>query len=284
MERIAAAAQKSGITFDLNAPSDQKSFTERKCRSYNETTGNMNEVDGYDCPICRNKGLIMEASERQNSDGSSFWYEAMFECKCMSIRESLRRMQRSGLADVISKYTFENYEATEDWQKTIKDRAKRFPGSGTPFFFIAGQSGSGKSHICTAICRRFLRDGKSVKYMLWMEESKRLKSLLNTEEYDEAMAAYRNVDVLYIDDFLKTPRNEEPSEGDLKIAIELINSRYISKGKRTLISTEFTVDDIIDMDESMGSRIVERCNEEFEINMPKDSRRNYRLRKKRPTV
>ena len=48
-------------------------------------------------------------------------------------------------------------------------------------FMRKGQSGSGKTHICTAICTRFISCGRSVRYKVW----RNLFHELQSNQFDE---------------------------------------------------------------------------------------------------
>ena len=210
--------------------SKSRSMTEQervqfKCESVNNDEGNLNEEDGYDCRLCKNKGFIMVV--REDVGPTKITYsEASRPCKCNAIRDSIKRMKRSGLENIIRDCTLEKYVTDTPWRQIIKSKAVRFlQDEKANFFFIGGQSGAGKTHICTAICSRLIKKGHEVKYMLWMNESKDLKAEMNDSEYADHMRRLEAVDVLYIDDFLKMPNGEPPSKGDLNIAIELMNNR-----------------------------------------------------------
>lgn len=91
---------------------------------------------------------------------------------------------------------------------------------------------------------------------------------------------YKSVDLLYIDDFLKSPKNAEgkyilPTPGDLKLAFGIINFRYQS-GMKTIISTEWGAMDLVDIEESVGSRIYQR-SKGYQITVPRNHDYNYRL-------
>jgi len=113
--------------------------------------------------------------------------------------------------------------------------------------------------------------------MLWKDESVRLKAVVTDgSEYSQIIEPLKKVDVLYIDDFLKTERGKFPTTGDVNIAFELINHRYINK-KITIFSSERDVDEIIDIDEATGSRIYERTKNGVYLSVSKDKSKNYRL-------
>ena len=252
-----------------------KKKCELLCESFNKEQGDLD--DGYDCPICKNKGFIWKPELHCNS-----YHEVAVHCKCIPIRRTIRAMKRSGLEDVVHDYTFDKYITTEPWQETVLNTAKRYVDSKeNNWFFFGGATGAGKSHICTAIAITLLKRGNEIKYMLWRDETNRLKSIVNEPEYEEQLDFYKNVDVLYIDDLFKTGRSssdvkQRPTQADINLAFEILNARYIRK-KITIISSESTIPDLIDIDEAIAGRIKQKCGE-FCININPDRNKNYRLK------
>lgn len=248
-----------------------------KCDSANRTEGDLNEYDGYNCEICKNKGYTIVPELYLN-----YYTDKQVTCKCMKIRKTIRSLKRSGLESVVHDYTFDKYIATEDWQKSVLDAAKRYLSEcESNWFFFGGATGAGKSHICTAIAISLLKQGKEVKYMLWQDESKNLKARVNDIEYADLIEKYKSVDVLYIDDLFKTGKDgtqtrQRPTTGDINLAFEIINSRYASK-KITIISSECTITDLIDIDEAIAGRIKQKSGA-YCINIAPDRSKNYRLR------
>lgn len=250
-----------------------------KVDMYNRDKGNLNETDGYNCEICLNKGYIMKAVEQRG-----YFYETLTPCKCHSIRASIRRMKKSGLSNIIKDCTFDKFETTEQWQETVKGKAMRFvKDENKRLFFIGGQSGCGKSHICTAICRELIYKGNDVHYMLWREEAPKLKASVNDPEYYEQIKKLKTVKVLYIDDLFKMGKAENnktmlPTVADINLAFELINHRYNDKNLITIISSELQLQHIIDIDEAIGGRIAEKSMPDYCINIKADKSKNYRTR------
>lgn len=276
MERIKEILQASmGSTFKQYTPEEIETF---KAESFNSSVGNLNEDDGYNCDVCKNKGLLMRAVCRD--DGA--WTTVARDCKCRAVRNTIRKMRRSGLKDIIHDYTFDKFVATEKWQKSIKLEAEAFAKNPVGWFFIGGQSGSGKTHICTAICREFLLSGKSVQYMLWRDDIVKLKNAVTEyDEYSRLIERYKTVDVLYIDDLFKAGKTvdgikQRPTPADINAAFEILNFRYNDKNLVTIISSECTINDILEIDEAVGGRIFERAKKPFSIG--KDKSKNYRLR------
>ena len=103
------------------------------------------EYQGYDCVKCKNKGFIAVL----RADGSFFTRE----CSCMPMRKCLQQMEASGLSKTIRKQTFENFHATEPWQISLKGLVSQYAKAPEGWLMIGGQPGSGKTHLCTAVCR-----------------------------------------------------------------------------------------------------------------------------------
>ncbi|WP_407399611.1 ATP-binding protein [Treponema sp.] len=247
-----------------------------KADAFNDTEGNLNEDDGYSCSICKNRGIIMKVKQTRSGN----WTNVACDCECMKIRHTIRMMQRSGLKNIIRDYTFSKFIATEDWQITLKEAAKTYSLEKKGWFFIGGQSGAGKTHLCTAICREFLLEGMPVKYMLWRDEAPKIKAAVNDAAlYSAWMDPLKKVKVLYIDDLFKTGRGSEdsqkPTAADVNIAFEILNFRYNNPDLLTIISSECTVNDIINIDEAIGGRIFERAKA---FSLKPDRSKNFRLK------
>ena len=267
---IINGANNAGVDIDFSKKLNYNEWEQRKVDRYNESTGNLDKIDGINCRLCKNRGYYAKI----NANGDF----TLQECKCIATRGTMQKAQKSGLGMVLSSLTFDKYEAKEEWQKDIKDKAIKFAtDKGNKWFFIGGQVGAGKTHICTAICGNFIKQGKNVKYMLWTDESKRLKAIVNDDaEYSKAVEELKTVDVLYIDDFLKVKAGEKPTAGDINLAFEILNRRMINN-EITVISSEKTIFDLMDVDEALMSRVYQKTGE-YKINIEKDVNKNYRLR------
>lgn len=237
-----------------------------KADSLNKWEGNLHLEDGYECEHCKNRGYTAVAC----NEGI-----VTLECRCIPIRRSILRMQQSGLKDKIRDCTFEKFVATESWQQTIKEAAMKYAAAPEGWFVLGGQSGCGKTHLCTAICRSLLYSGKSVRYMLWRDEIVRIKDeAQNGTDVQQILDEYKNCEVLYIDDLFKS--GDKPTAADVNYAFEIINFRYNNPNLLTIISTEMTVGELLDVDEAIGGRIYERSKA---ITIGRSRDRNYRIRR-----
>lgn len=266
---------------NLNMSSDVaggRSLEQLKVECFNAIEGKLNEKDGYNCPICKNKGLVAELAVRDESMNAIF-----VECRCMATRYTIARMKRSGRADVIKKYTFANFKTDSPFQKTLKESAQAYVKAGKGWFFMGGQSGCGKSHIGTAIFREFLLAGKPAQYMAWREDSARLKKLLGQEgaAYSDEMETYKTAAVLYVDDLFKTgkasgSKMQQPTAADINLAFEILNYRANHPELLTIISTECTMPQLVEIDEAIAGRIAENAKP-YVLSISPDRSKNYRL-------
>lgn len=262
-------------------PMTPEERSKQRCDIWNAEKGNLNESDGYDCPLCNNRGGHYEPRFENGC-----WYEVMVLCKCDTIRRALRRLNKSGLKDMVNKYTFKSFEDAEPWQRKLKESAVDYCQNGQGnWFFIGGQSGAGKTHICSAVAVHLLKKGHSTKYMLWREDVVKLKSVVNEgAEYEALITEMKEADVLYIDDLFKTGKdkdgnNQKPTAADINIAFEIINHRYNNPNLYTIISSECTISQILSIDEAVGGRIAEKAVQTgygFSINP--DTKKNHRLK------
>lgn len=230
----------------------------------NKERGNLT---GYDCPECLNRGYFVRLSENG--------YRVNVECKCMEIRRSQKRMRESGLEDMVTRYTFDNYKSKETWQAKSLETAKKYAENPSGWFVAFGSPGTGKTHLCTAICGELLNRGMPTRYMLWMDDSKKIKSnLTDSEEYQRMVQPLKTCKVLYIDDLFKVGKGQEPSSADVSLAFEILNYRYNDSKLITILSSQVLLESILDIDEAVGSRIYERCKGNY---LRLEGKPNWRL-------
>lgn len=240
-------------------------LTKQKAEDYNKLKG---DLEGYDCFICNNKGNISKLVEV-----NGFLHEKLHECECMKKRRNIWRLEESGLKELVERCSFDSFQAKTSWQADILLKAKGFANSPKGWFYIGGQVGAGKTHLCTGICSELIEKGKDVRYMLWRDDIMAIK-LNMTEDYSERLEELKTTEVLYIDDFFKGRKGEEPTSSDVNIAFEIINYRYINN-LTTIISSEKSIDDVIEIDEALGSRILQKASNNSII-LGKDKQKNYR--------
>ena len=226
-----------------------------------ELQAEVNSVGDPDCPECHGLGAILSTDE----DGV-MWSRP---CKCLAKRRSERLIEKSGLGDLFESCTLKSFKVTDDWTKKCLDKAVDYCRNGRgSWFYISGRPGTGKTHLCTGICRYLLKHGAAVRYVLWREEIPKLKALVNeADEYDRRFNELASAQVLYIDDFLKGT----VTEADLNLAFALINARYNTKNARTIFSSERAIRDVRQYDEAIGGRIMQRADR-YILHAPHDAK------------
>ncbi len=249
---------------------DPVAHAKMKVDSVNAVPG---DLTGADCPQCRNRGSYAVLTD----DGRILHRE----CGCMTQRRCVWKMESSGLKDVMRCYTFAKFKADKPWQEKAKATAMDYCADPQGWFAACGQSGSGKSHLCTAICRQLLLSGHEVVYMPWQSDSAALKAQrLDSDRREELLGRLKKAEYLYIDDLFKTPYSPNgyvsPTNADVMLAFEILNHRYLAK-MPTLISTELSPQELAGVDEAVAGRILELAGSHI-LHITRDPGKNFRLK------
>lgn len=206
--------------------------------------------EGIECDKCGNHEYtwIVRDGERYTR-----------QCECKTRRDNARRLRVSGLSEQVRRCTFQTFQTPQEWQRRAKEKVLQFVrDKDRRWLLLSGQPGSGKTHLCTAAAGRFIAAGAETRYMCWVDESTALKSCVNDDaEYQRRIKPLKTCKVLYIDDFWKTQKGQQPTPADVKLAFDLLNYRYCNRGLITIISTERTAEEMLDIDQGVGSRIYE---------------------------
>lgn len=239
-------------------------YAELQVKGYNSIDGGQSDL--YNCPICRNKQMIAFVSPE-------FHDFTLRKCECVRKRKALVNIRKSGLTEELRRKTFDTYITAEKWQENFRNTALEFLESKNHWFYAGGMSGSGKTHICTAICNKFLNQGRTVKYVLWRELFQKLSANKFSDEYENIIRDITDYDVVYIDDFLKSSKAAD----ELNAAFEVINALYIRR-KPLILSSELFLADLNKLDCASAGRIAELSGK-FIVQIPKTPDRNFRLRR-----
>lgn len=217
------------------------------------------------CDVCGGLGYTVRRTETGELVSAT--------CKCEIMRQNRLRIDRSGLSGLLDACTLESFQAKDHWQIAAKEAAEAYLTDWKgKWFFIGGSPGTGKTHLCTAICGKLMEAGIPVRYIQWRGDIPAIKAEANdAEAYSNAMLPLKRVRALYIDDFLKGGI----TDADKNIAFDLLNARYTDPDAITIISTEMTIDRVLGWDEAIGSRINQRAKD-YMLNIGKKP--NWRLR------
>lgn len=242
-------------------------LSKQRCEELNKVKGNLNESDGYNCTECLNRGYIHIPTQ--------YGTETSVSCsKCAKIRNTLRLLNDSG----IIQYRFEDFAVECEWEKVLLDTVLSFTvHGGDKWLFVGGQSGAGKTHLCSAALINLVhRQQKEAMLFAWIEKSKKLKRFSDDDNNEREIEAFKTVPLLYIDDLFKTRGSTGITEADINLALDIIDYRY-RNNLTTIISTEMSIDEIISISEALGGRIKQK-SKEYTVYISKDIRKNKRLR------
>ena len=242
-----------------------------------EPSTEWDNTSGFHCDLCNDKGVFY-----YQIDG-----EVLFKpCKCNKARRSYKRLKESGLYTQSQEMTFNNFnrdtQAQKDLYQLVADYLKDLlHNDSKSWLYISGQSGGGKTHLCTALATALIKRGYDVGYMLWKKHGDDLKATVgkDPDRYKELITPFLECEVLYIDDFLKTGHSDTgavlpPTTGDINLAIKIIFDRAESR-KPTIISCEFPINSILEFDEATGGRILENAKN-YNVFIPYGKENNYR--------
>lgn len=224
------------------------------------------ETSEYRCAKCRDLTFIIQ-------DGVAI------ACKCRGVRQAEEILRRSGISEEFRNKRFSNfvygsqrqiidaYKEACTYAKYFKDIENDRCNS----IMFMGQVGSGKTHLSLAIANELMKHGVGVVYMGYRDVITRIKqNVMDEVYYHRVMGRYKNARVLLIDDLFKG----KISESDINIVFELVNYRYFNN-LPIIVSCEKCVDELMDVDEAIGSRLVEMCSNC--VVCIKGKRLNYRI-------
>lgn len=268
-------------TDSMSLPSDaqiagmsEDEYQEWVCQRENARRVLRRQNYGIDCPVCGNKGIVFAWDRKLQT-------RVTRTCECVQMRDTMRRMEESGVCDDWQSKTFEAFRAKEGWQAKLKTRIRQYADDpDRDWLLVTGQSGCGKTHLCTAAFAQLVRFGFPGQYVCWLDLMQKLDALYyNSEKFDIAVRPLMTCRLLYLDDLFKTRGGAEVGNRAFDNALRILDARYKSPNLLTILSTEWTLDQIVRMDEALGGRIRERCGS-YIVQIEKKDGRNYRLRKR----
>lgn len=228
----------------------------------------------YSCEICRDTTWI------EGPKGNK-------RCVC-STKEATKKMWEKYGVNPAKVKKINEYKVYDKITEVARDRAvdyvfnfEKTKTSDNNWIALLGQPGSGKSHLSIAIGATLLSKGVQVVYMPYVEVVQELKgNAIDVEKYSKLANKYKTAEVLVIDDLFKDKvRNGEVvgklTDVDMRHVYQLINYRY-NNNLATIISSECTPGMLLELDDALGSRILEKSV--GRITVFEGSNYNYRVR------
>ena len=271
MEKLDMSSKKEMIMaakkqVNLYAPEGYVEYQRQRAAWFNEKPKDKEE---FDCLECYDRGIILEVTEEGNLRS--------VECACKDRRAVKRALEKSGMGELFQKHDFPSFREHTPWAGEMKRMALEWAKQGTGWLVLCGQSGCGKTHLGIAACGyRLGRRKQQVEFLPWREYVTNQMNP-NSPDREEQKKKMQCAQLLYVDDLLKTAGDGKGiSPWEMKLCFELINYRYNNR-LDTVITTEWLPRELLQQDESIGSRIVERAGESL-VAVERDRQKNYRLR------
>ena len=242
---------------------------ENKAKSFNQQIA-APDGSGVDCPLCGNKGCVAVIDE----DGPRLVVQS---CVCKSRRSTALRLKSCGMLERAKELTFDRFYTDTPLRRRMKELTQGWlEEQELPWLAFCGQSGTGKTHLCTAaFVQAVARRQLAGEYMLWGSALRLMKADLS-EAGAQLLARYKRAPLLYVDDLFKGRTDQPISDWDLRLAFELVDYRYSNK-LPTILSTERSFPQLVALDEAIAGRIRERCGP-WIVSIAPGAEKNYRFR------
>lgn len=207
------------------------------------------------------------------------------QCDCVRQKRIARLMAASGITEEFEKLVFGNFR-TEGKPGLIKEAYdcaveyfkdfEKIRGQRSNSIALLGQPGSGKTHLLTAIMNNLIK--KKFVHCMYFPYVEGMGDLRNDfDQLETKLDAMRKVDVLFIDDLFKPARGEpRATEWQIEQIQSVVNYRYLNH-LPLLVSSELTTDELLDIDEALGSRIHQMCRDYTVIIKGDRMKLNHRL-------
>ena len=242
MKRLKDQVKTTGKESDL-------SYIEEEIRHATAMRNFHNSQKGYqnNCEHCKGRGMFEDFKVKHQDV-----YTYVYACPvCENRIDKETRIEESNSASELDRMTFSTWVANDTESQKIFTTAKKFVRQDeTPFFYIGGNVGSGKTHICLAMTEE-LSTNKNFNVLWWKKDIGNLKKQYFDFQEKDALYKYNNVELLYIDDMLATTE-----QNDFKIIMEIIEHRY-NKRLTTIISSEHSITNLVEFNEALATRIIE---------------------------
>lgn len=251
----------------------------------NEQQGDLNEFDHIDCPICKNKGRIAYVQKNEWYKDSEEYDIVYSFCSCWKKRQNYRKIANTNLGKENVNKKIKDYIVTTQWQNDFKKRIidyckeTSFENEKNSWLLLCGSSGCGKSLLCCIVANNYVFNfDKDIEIIVWNDFINEVKSFNRGSEETyrarQMLNDIKNVDVLVIDELFKGNYTDR----DRDYANDIINYRYNLK-LPTIISTERTFKELLDINEATFSRVFAMTqNGRFILKRPKIQGKNFNFR------
>lgn len=226
------------------------------------------------CSKCQGSGFVLVLDENRR--------EIARPCDCRERMIAENRLKASGISESFQRKTFDAFNPNgNDVLAKAKSKAMHYAEvfeqiedkTQNSALFL-GQVGCGKTHLSMAIANYLLKEKNiAVVYMPYRETMTLLKQLARDDKYKYESEIHRliNARVLVIDDLFKG----SITDADINYVFQIVNTRYLNN-KPFICSSEKTHLQLLDIDEAIGSRLIEQAKGHTVL-FNEDRKLNHRL-------
>lgn len=163
----------------------------------------------YDCPKCKDEGIILDPTRNVG-----------YRCECMERKKLQQLLKSTNMSEDALYKTFDNftlnvdprirnaYQLAREYSDGLVARVKHGQGlKAVPWFGLLGASGSGKTHLITAMVAPLIELGIHPLFFNWVESFTEWFAYYNSEDekymVEEIRRKIYDCDLLVVDDICK---------------------------------------------------------------------------------
>lgn len=243
-----------------------------KVNSAKSTSVNLNSREKEpECPKCQDRGVILLETGMARI------------CSCQEQKRLEKLFKSSEITPAFRSKTFANYEGNRIPQGMKMLSCAREYAEGITsrtcgennWMVLLGEPGCGKTHLSMAVANQMIRQEIPVLYFQHIEGLSEMKDMLRSEGgIKKRLDQMKKVQLLVWDDLWKRKKGQEPRPWELETVFEVLNYRYLNL-LPTIISSEKTPQELLEIDKAIGSRILERGKRHMVV--VEGLENNYRL-------
>ena len=232
-------------------------------RSMNGDGGSLSEAEESEdrCPVCDGQGWVARRVPLGHPD-----FGELFPCRCreqVADHERMQRLQRySGLTKgMLDSMTFETFKVRRhdiDFEGQVSlekayDAATNFATHPKDWLHIAGEHGSGKTHLAVAVVERCIRKGYPALFTFVPDLLDHLRAAFSPNspvQYDRLFEQVKSTPLLILDDLGAETSTPWAKEKLYQLVVHRHNAR-----QPTMITTYLTMDEIKANHARLASRL-----------------------------
>lgn len=248
------------LNADRRPGESSEAYWSRKVARLRQLVGQTPEnaaADELKCPYCQGRGMILD-----------FERNVATPCSCQAERKVAALLRASHISAGFLSRTFDNFQTADMHPKIVeaKESCRRYANNFADVknneqnsVALLGDTGAGKTHLACAIGVQVIQQGHfRVRYFQHQEGMAELKANLDLKA--ERVEELKQADLLIWDDLFKG----RVTDFEFETCFEIVNYRYFNR-LPMVISSEMTALGLLELDQALASRILERAEDHLHI-------------------